>query len=360
MTALPRSAVAREAPDEPWPSNRAHRLRPAGIAEHFRLDSVGGALAPIGGDLHRSCRRPPIVIAVTEALTGFRSQTVAVGEATIFARVGGSGPPLLLLHGFPQTHLCWTRVAAALAKKFTVVLADLTGYGKSRGPEPDADGANYSKRAVAAQMVAVMEALGHKRFSVAGHDRGARVAYRLALDHAARVERLAVLSILPTFAMWRRLEHIENAIATYHWFLLAQNPPIPHDLLAGAPGKHLRNTIASWTKSGTLDAFTAEELTAYEAAFSRPEVIAAVCAEYRAGWTTDRQHDADDLEAKRKIEAPVLVLWGQDEYPEAEMLTAWRQLADKVIARPVDCGHFVVEEATEETLRALEDFFRAR
>ncbi len=295
-----------------------------------------------------------------DALAGFRAQRVALGDATIFARIGGSGPPLLLLHGFPQTHLCWSRVAAALAGTFTVVLADLTGYGESRGPEPEADGANYSKRAVAAQMVALMKVLGHDRFSVAGHDRGARVAYRLALDHAARVDRLAVLSILPTFAMWQRLGRIENAIGTYHWFLLAQKPPVPHDLLAGAPGKHLRNTIASWTKSGTLDAFTSDELEAYEAAFSRPEVIASVCADYRAGWTTDRQHDADDLSAKHKIEAPVLVLWGSDEYPETEMLAAWRELADQVIARPIDCGHFVVEEATEETLRALEDFFQTR
>jgi haloacetate dehalogenase len=290
-------------------------------------------------------------------IENFQAQTVAVGDAEVFVRIGGNGPPLLLLHGFPQTHVCWTRIAPALAKRFKLVLADLTGYGNSHGPRAHEDGANYSKRAVAAQMVAVMSALGHKRFSLAGHDRGARVAYRLALDHPECVERLAVLSILPTFAMWRRLGEVEKAINTFHWFLLAQPAPIPHDLLAGAPGKFVRNTIASWTKSGMLDAFPTEELDAYEAALSRPEVIAAVCAEYRAGWTTDRKHDEMDLTNGRKIACPMLALWGLDEYPEAEMLAAWHEIAHDIAAIGIDCGHFVTEEAPRETTRALLDFF---
>jgi haloacetate dehalogenase len=292
-----------------------------------------------------------------KGLEGFQSRKIAVGDSEIFARVGGDGPPLLLLHGFPQTHACWARAAPELGKRFTLVLADLTGYGESRGPPAEADGANYSKRAVAADMIGLMAALGHDRFRVAGHDRGGRVAYRLTLDHPDRVERLAVLSILPTFAMWRRLGDVEKAINTYHWFLLAQKPPIPHDLLAGAPGKHVRNTIASWTKSGTLAGFAPEELSAYERAFSRPDVIAAVCAEYRAGWTTDRTHDQVDLERRRKIACPVLVLWGADEYSEAEMVPAWREIAEDMIVKPIDSGHFVTEEAPRETASALLEFF---
>jgi haloacetate dehalogenase len=295
-----------------------------------------------------------------KGLERFEPHRIAVGDAEIFARVGGVGPPLLLLHGFPQTHVCWARCAPRLAERFTVVLADLTGYGQSKGPPPEEDGRNYAKRTVAQHMIQLMEALGHGRFSLAGHDRGARVAYRLALDRPDRVDRLAVLSILPTFAMWRRLADVEKAISTYHWFLLAQKPPIPHDLLLGAPGKQVRNTIASWTKSGTLEAFRADELSAYEAAFSKPEVIAAVCAEYRAGWTTDRVLDEADVKAGRKIGVPTLVMWGIDEYPETEMRAAWQEIARHMMLSPIDCGHFLVEEAPEKTLGALIDFFSGR
>ena len=290
-------------------------------------------------------------------LHGFRSQSIDVSRARIFARIAGNGPPLLLLHGFPQTHVCWSRIAPDLARNFTVILADLTGYGDSVGPPVEKDGTNYSKRAVANDMVALMHELGHERFYLAGHDRGARVAYRLALDHPEQVERLAVLSILPTFAMWRRLQDVSKAINTYHWFLLAQEPPIPHDLLAGAPAKQIRNTLASWTKSRTLDAFTSPEISAYESAYSRPEVIAAVCGEYRASWLIDRAMDEADLERKKKIVSPLLALWGTDEYTEPEMLASWQLLANDVTARPLDCGHFVPEEMPEATEQALVSFF---
>jgi haloacetate dehalogenase len=290
-------------------------------------------------------------------LEGFAARRVDVGDAEIFVRTAGSGPPLLLLHGYPQTHLCWARVAPALSQRFSVVLADLTGYGDSRGPAVLEDGSNYAKRAVARHMTAMMQSLGHPRFRLAGHARGARVAYRLALDHPGRVERLAVLSILPTFAMWRRLADVEKAIDTYHWFLLAQKPPIPHDLLGGAAAQHVRSTIASWTKSQTLGAFTQEELDTYAAALSRPEVIAGVCGDYRAGWTTDRAHDAADLADHRRIASPVLLLWGVHEYSESDMLAAWREIAADITAHPIDSGHFVTEEAPQETLAALLDFF---
>ncbi|MGE0213429.1 MAG: alpha/beta fold hydrolase [Parvibaculaceae bacterium] len=293
------------------------------------------------------------------ALASLSPRRVQAGQSEIFVRMGGDGPPLLLLHGFPQTHVCWSRIVGALSRRFTVVLADLVGYGESRGPAPAEDGSNYSKRAVAGAMRDMMAALGYQKFNIAGHDRGGRVAYRLALDSPDCVERLAVLSILPTFAMWRRFEDVSKAINTYHWFLLAQQPPIPHDLLLGAPGKQVRNTIASWTKSRTLDAFPADELLAYEMAFSRPEVVAAVCAEYRASWTTDRLHDEADLKALRKIGCPTLVLWGSDEYPEGEMSAAWQKMALSFDLRPIPCGHFVTEEAPAEMAQALLDFFES-
>lgn len=292
-------------------------------------------------------------------LRSFRAQSVDVGSARIFVRVGGEGPPLLLLHGFPQTHVCWARIAAQLARHFTLVLADLTGYGKSQGPPAEEDGANYSKRAVASQMVALMRALGYERFRLAGHDRGARVAYRLALDYPQCVARLAALSILPTFAMWRRLSDVSKAIDTYHWFLLAQKPPIPHDLLAEAPGKQIRNTLASWTKSESLDPFTPLEIAAYEEAFARKEVIAAVCADYRAGWLIDRELDEADVARHHKISCPVLLLWGMHEYPEAEMQSSWREIAEDLTLRPLDCGHFVTEEAPALTAAALLEFMGA-
>jgi len=291
-------------------------------------------------------------------LKGFDTQRVPVDDGTIFVRVGGAGPPLLLLHGFPQTHVCWARIAPYLAQEFTVVLADLTGYGNSRGPMPAPDGSNYSKRVVAKQMVDCMRALGHDRFAVVGHDRGARVAYRLALDHPSSVKRLAALSILPTFAAWRRLADVEKAINTYHWFLLAQKPPIPNDVILAAPDKMVRNTIASWTGSGTLAGFDEAELGAYAAALANPESVDAICAEYRAAWTTDRRLDEADVEAARKIGCPTLLLWGADEYDDSEMRPAWASLAPEATFVPLQCGHFVTEEATAQTLKALLDFMR--
>jgi haloacetate dehalogenase len=295
-----------------------------------------------------------------KSLEAFTTHRVDLGASEIFARIAGQGPPLLLLHGFPQTHVCWARLAPQLTERFTVILADLRGYGESKGPPVEPDAANYSKRAVAADMLAAMKQLGFPRFRLAGHDRGARVAYRLALDSPEAVERLAVLSIYPTFAAWRRMTRLEAAIGVYHWYLLAQKPPIPHDLIAGAPARFVRNTLASWTKDRTLEPFAAEELAAYEAAYARPDVIAGVCGDYRAGWTTDRKIDEADIAAGRKIACRTLVTWGLAEYPDrGEMLGAWREIASDIEARPLGCGHFLTEEAPEETARLLLDFFAA-
>ncbi len=205
---------------------------------------------------------------------------------------------------FPQTHVCWARIAPQLAQRFTVVLADLTGYGDSRGPPVEEDGVNYSKRAVAQDMVALMPRSGTSAsiWPATIEERVLPIGLR-SIIHIASSDS-AALSILPTFAMWRRLADLDKAINAYHWFLLAQKPPIPHDLLAGAPGKQIRNTLASWTKAQDLQPFTPFEIAAYEHAYSRPDVIAAVCAEYRASWKVDRELDEADVARRHQDRLP--------------------------------------------------------
>jgi haloacetate dehalogenase len=288
---------------------------------------------------------------------GFSARRLSTPCAEVFARIGGAGPPLLLLHGYPQTHVCWHAIARRLARRFTLVICDLPGYGQSRVFSDHAEETAFSKRAMADSFVAAMGALGMERFSVAGHDRGARVAYRLALDQPARVERLAVLSILPTFAMWPRLQNTEYAMKAFRWFFLAQVAPLPEMLIAPTAIQYLHATLSEWTKARNLSAFAPAALAAYEAAFASASAIAASCRDYRAGWTIDRLDDAADLEAGRKIECPTLVLWGHAEFPdETEMLAAWKQICGLVQGRGFDCGHFLPEEATHETVEALSDF----
>jgi haloacetate dehalogenase len=293
-----------------------------------------------------------------DKLDGFESHRLRGAGAEIFARVGGEGPPLLLVHGYPQTHLCWADVANGLSARFTVVLCDLRGYGASAQPPVDPDAWNYSKRVMASDLISAMDELGFARFYLAGHDRGARVAYRLALDSPDRVEALAVLAILPTFAMWQRLADPAYAMRAFRWYLLAQPAPFPQRLIEAAPIEYLHATLSAWTAAKDLRAFSPKALAAYEAAFSRPNAIAASCGDYRAGWTTDRLHDEDDRRAGRRIRCPTLVLWGKDEFPDGEaMLAAWREIAAQVEGHSLDCGHFLPEEAPGEVARTLLDFF---
>jgi haloacetate dehalogenase len=294
---------------------------------------------------------------VRELFPGFSCQALAGCGAKLFARIGGDGPPLLLLHGYPQTHVCWSRIAGPLAEHFRVIACDLRGYGASDAPPDDATHQIYSKRAMAADLAAAMSELGFDRFDVAGHDRGARAAYRLALDYPQRVRRLAVLGILPTYAMWQRLERIEYAIKAFRWLFLAQPAPLPEALIGAAPLDYLHATLADWTKTKDLSVFDPDALDAYRRAFS-PSSIAASCADYRAGWSTDRLHDRHDLEAQRKMTCPTLALWGRAEFPdEAVVLTSWRHIAPQVLGKSLDCGHFLPEEASEDTLRRLLEFF---
>ena len=292
-------------------------------------------------------------------LEGFATRRIDTSEASIHLAFGGAGPPLLLLHGYPQSHVCWHLVAPRLARHFTVVCPDLRGYGESRGPAEDtADHAAYSKRAMARDQVAVMSALGFERFGVTGHDRGGRVAYRLALDHPERVSRLALLDIVPTAEMVARVDRI-LAYGSYHWFFLAQPFDLPERLIAADPDFYLDWTVASWAGEGA--ALAPDAMAHYRAAFRNPAVIHAVCEDYRAGLGIDAELDAADKQAGRRIACPLLVLWGErrPERKADQWLSIWREWASQVEGGPVTSGHFLAEERPDEIAARLERFFGA-
>lgn len=291
---------------------------------------------------------------------GFTETMISGDGADIFVRIAGSGPPLLLLHGYPQTGAMWAGIAPRLAERFTVVIPDLRGYGRSSAPPNTPDNLSYSKRAMGRDCAAVMQALGHERFHVAGHDRGARVAYRMALDMPERIDRLAVLDIVPVAEVWERMD-AAAAMKVYHWLFLAQPAPFPEMLIAADPVMFLDHTIASWTKAQTLDAFDPAALDEYRRAFARPATIGATCNDYRAGSTIDWQLDRDDRNAGHRIAAPTLVLWGYAGIAGEghDPLAVWRPWCDRLEGHAIDAGHFIVEEAPEATLRSLAGFFEA-
>ncbi len=300
--------------------------------------------------------------AMADLLPGF-SEAVVTGEgADIFVRTAGIGPPLLLLHGFPQSHVMWHPVAGKLAEHFTVVLADLRGYGRSSCPVNDVRNTVYSKRAMARDMVRVMSQLGHDRFDLAGHDRGGRVAYRLALDFPGKVERLALLDIASTEDTWRAFD-AEFAMSTYHWPFLAQPAPLPETLIAADPEFYLKWTMASWCASGDLSAMHPDALAAYSAAFLEPERVHAMCNDYRAGATCDRDMDQADLAAGNKIGCPLLVLSGSHGIPAKIDRTpqqAWNKWCDRVAGKSIEAGHFIVEENAQASLNEMLKFFNAK
>jgi haloacetate dehalogenase len=280
----------------------------------------------------------------------FATRRIETSGAEIHLRFGGSGPPLLLLHGYPQTHVMWHKVAPALAERFTVVAADLRGYGDSSKPPGGERHEAYSKRAMARDQVEVMAALGFERFSVVGHDRGARVTHRMALDHPARVEKAAVLDIAPTKTMYERTDKA-FATAYYHWFFLIQPFDLPERLIGADPDFYLERKIGAWGK--TENAFGPEALAEYKRCFRDPETIHASCEDYRAAAGIDLAHDAEDLD--RKLACPLLVLWGAKGVVARsyDVLAVWRERARQVSGRALDCGHFLPEEAPEDTLAAL-------
>lgn len=274
---------------------------------------------------------------------GFETREVAVSGARIHARVGGSGPPLLLLHGYPQTHVMWHRVVPGLARHFSVVAADLRGYGQSSKPAAGDDYVGYSKRTMAVDMVELMASLGFPSFALAGHDRGARVAYRLALDHPAAVTRLIVMDIIPTLDQFESLGW-RGGLVGYHWYFLAQPPPLPETLIAHEPELFLRTAMGNWC--GDVNAIAPEAMQAYVDAFSA-ETIRASCDDYRAGARIDTALDAADRDAGRKLSCPVLVLWGEARGSRPEVLDVWRRWAEDVQGCALPCGHFLPEEAPD-------------
>ena len=287
---------------------------------------------------------------------GFETVRIATDGVDFHVRMAGGGLPLLLLHGYPQTGAMWHAVAPRLAEQFTVVVPDLPGYGQSSKPSSTPDHEPYSKRGMARELVAMMAQLGFDRFLVAGHDRGARVTYRMALDYPERIEKLATLDIVPTYSTWEAMNW-RGAMGSYHWQFLAQPAPLPETLIAADPVFYLRNTLARWAAPGFE--FNTEAMAEYEQAFSNPETVRACCEDYRAGAGMDYELDAAD-HGKRKIAAPLLALWGQRPgAPARDMLPTWREWADDVRGGPVPCGHFLAEEAPEETGRLLEEWFGA-
>jgi haloacetate dehalogenase len=293
-------------------------------------------------------------------LDRFESEEIETGETTIFLRRAGSGPPLLLLHGFPETYLMWRDVAPRLTARFAVICADLPGYGRSGCPVSTADHAPYAKRAMGRNLVNVMQRLGFSRFSVAGHDRGGRVAYRMALDHPDRIERLAVLDVVPTATVWDRAD-ARFALGYWPWSLLAQPEPLPERLLARAPEAVVDDALEAWGSPSHV--FGPDVRAAYVDALRDPAHAHAICEEYRAGASIDRAHDEADRNSGRSIACPVLVLWSargalDSWYADSGgPLALWREWADDVQGRAVDAGHFFPEELPEETAGELERFF---
>ena len=284
---------------------------------------------------------------------GFELSTIEAGEEGVAIRVrcGGSGPPLLLLHGHPQMHAMWHRIAPRLARDFTVVAADLRGYGDSAKPPTTPDHAPYSKRAMARDQVAVMRAFGFERFHVAGHNRGGRVAYRMALDHPERVLKLAVLDILPTWEHFRRTDSA-FALGYWHWFFLAQPHDLPERLIASDPD-------AFYLRRGT-SMFAPEALAEYRRCFRDPATIHAMCEDYRATFGVDLDMDTADFAAGRRINCPVLLLWGATGGVgrNSKPMEIWPRYATDIRAgKALPCGHYLSEEAPEETYNELRTFF---
>jgi len=292
---------------------------------------------------------------------GFDSRAIDTAEGVrIHLRTGGrrGAAPLLLLHGFPQTHVMWHRTAQALADTFELVLPDLRGYGDSSHPPGLTDHANYSKRAMAADMVAVMQALGHDHFSVCGHDRGGRVAHRLALDHAERVRRVAVIDICPTLTMYEATD-MAFAQAYHHWFHLIQPAPLPERMIGGDPLFYLRWKLGEWGSPG-LTHLEPEALAEYERCFSQPETLHAICEDYRAGASIDLDHDRADRSAGHRLACDLLVLWGERGVINRlfQPVSAWQAVCEaQVTGAAMRAGHFIPEECPQETADRLRQFF---
>ena len=279
---------------------------------------------------------------------------VKTNGAEIFLTHGGAGPPLLLLHGYPQTHVMWHAVATRLAESFHVICPDLRGYGDSSKPSGTADHYTYSKRAMAEDMVEVMESLGYSEFLVAGHDRGARVTHRMALDFPEKIQKACLMDIMPTLHMFKHTDQ-EFATGYYHWFFLIQPDGLPEHLVGADPAFYLKSKLKKWSAPGST--FTEEAMAEYIRCFSQPATIHATCEDYRAAASIDLQHDEEDL--NKKIQCPLLVLWGSKGFVDRtyDVLDVWQNRALDLKGKALDCGHFLPEEAPVSVAEELQHFF---
>jgi haloacetate dehalogenase len=289
-------------------------------------------------------------------LDGFEYTSIEVGPTSYRSGVAGEGPPVLFLHGFPQTHYCWHLVAPRLVEQNTMIVADLKGYGESLSAAGGPLGEGYSNRDRAAELVEMMARLGFERFSVVGHDRGGRVAYRMALDHPDAIERLGVLNVVPTIDQFERMSE-GAALEYWPWFFLAQPPPFAERVMAASAEYVVRDILGSW--AARADAIPPDAVDRYVRAFT-PEAISGICADYRASFHIDRQMDAADRDAGKKIACPILVHWGGEEDAMSDgPLDVWRRWAEAVEGGPLPSGHFIPEEAPDELTASLRSFLAA-
>lgn len=298
--------------------------------------------------------------AAGDLFPGFAEHKVDLGDVTLYARSGGSGPGLLLLHGYPQSHVMWHRMAPALAERHTVVAADIRGYGRSSRPPTDLEHRPYSKRQMAADMHALMRELGFDRFRVMGHDRGARVAYRLALDHKAAIERLVILDILSTHDQWSAVTH-DMRVRMFHWAFLAQPAPMPETLIANAPDDWLDGRIKRGVKARSVSVLDPRAVADYRRCMHDADCVHAACEDFRAGATCDLADDEADIAAGRRIDCPTLMLWATHG-PLAGLpdpLALWRPWCATLSGSPVDAGHFLAEENPDAVLAEVLAFLAA-
>lgn len=299
--------------------------------------------------------------AAGDLFPGFDDHMVDTGEAVIHARAGGSGPGLLLLHGYPQTHAMWHRVAATLARSFTVVAADLRGYGQSSCPPTDIEHKPYSKRSMARDMIVLMRHFGFSQFAIMGHDRGARVAYRIAIEAPHQVERLVLLDIVSTLDQWS-VANQKMRLTMFHWAFLAQPAPMPESLIGRGPVEWLDARLKRALKSRALESLDARAIASYRANFANPDRMHATCEDFRANAGCDLAIDQADFEAGRHIECPTLVLWA-DHGPLADLadpLSFWMPWCSDLAGANIDCGHLIAEERPDILLDYALPFLQRR
>ncbi len=291
-------------------------------------------------------------------IAGFRKFTVRCNDVALSVHRAGRGEPLLLLHGFPQNHMCWERVAPQLARHYDIIIPDLRGYGESEAPPNESGNVTYSKRTMAQDIADLLTVLAIQRANVLGHDRGARVAYRFALDHPNRINKLGIIEIVPTADFWASWT-ADLAIAAYHWTFLAQPAPLPERMIGADPVAYLDWTLAQWTLGKSLDTFSPAALASYRNQVQNPARVHAMCSDYRAGASFDRELDEKDKIAGKQIMAPLRLLCGTHGFPakSGNVVEVWRSWAQRVEASICDAGHFVMEENPQAVLAAFNSFF---